>query len=482
MIPISRRKALADIGLLAGLSLVSGCAVNPVTGKRELMLMSEAEEISLGKEAHGQILAEYGSYGDETMQSWFTEHGKEMAVVTQRRNLPWTFTVLDSPVINAFAVPGGYIYVTRGILGYFNNEAQFAGVLAHELGHVNARHTASTYSKSKLANVGLAVGSIISEKFAQFADLASLGTSLLFLKFSRDDERQADQLGVQYSSAVGYDAVQMSDFFQTLERLHPGGGSLPAWQSTHPDPGDRIVATKRMALAYQSKHPEVKFVSRRDDYLDRINGLVFGDNPLHGYLDGDMFYHPEMKFQFPTPKGWKMTNLPTEVRLSPEKQNALLIFTLAQGVDANAAATAFQSGNNVQISSSTAVTVNGRKGVKAIGQMQGQNQTLGIVSYYIPMDGKVFTFHGLSASTDHGGFLAVFESSAMGFDNIKDASKIKVTPKKIEVRIVTTNTTFKDALNKFGVPEDKLNELAIINGVGETDVISAGSRIKIVAG
>ena len=317
MISISRRRALAGIGLLTGVSLIPGCAVNPVTGKREFMLMSETEELSMGKEAHGQIVAEYGAYSDEAMQKWFTEKGKEMAGVTQRRQLPWTFTVLDSPVINAFAVPGGYVYVTRGILGYFNNEAQFAGVLGHELGHVNARHTAAQYSKSKLANVGLTLGSMVSEDFAQFAQLASLGSSLLFLKFSRDDERQADKLGVEYSSAVGYDAVQMSEFFSTLERLNPGGGSLPAWQSTHPDPGDRIAATKRMALAYQKNHPTMTFRADRDQYLERINGIVFGDNPLHGYIADGIFYHPEMRFQFPVPKDWTMSNLPTEVRFSP---------------------------------------------------------------------------------------------------------------------------------------------------------------------
>ena len=165
MKPIKRRDALAGMGALTGAALFWGCAVNPVTGKREFMLMSEREEVEMGVEAHGQIVSEYGSLNDDSLQSWFDDRGQEMSVVTHRKHLAYTFTVLDSPVVNAFAVPGGYVYVTRGIMGYFNNESQFAGVLGHELGHVNARHTASRFSKSKVASIGLALGSIISDEF-----------------------------------------------------------------------------------------------------------------------------------------------------------------------------------------------------------------------------------------------------------------------------------------------------------------------------
>jgi predicted Zn-dependent protease len=225
---LKRREALACLFNLTGTALLAGCAVNPVTGKREFMLMSENQEIALGKSAHGDIVKTYGLYDNPAIQNWFNERGQEMALITHRSNLKYTFTVLDSPVVNAFAVPGGYVYVTRGILGYFNNEAQFAGVLAHELGHVNARHSAEMYSKAQLANLTIGIGSIFSEEFAKYAQFASIGVSLMFLKFSRDDERQADRLGVEYSSKVGYDAAEMSVFFHTLERLQPSGGSLPA--------------------------------------------------------------------------------------------------------------------------------------------------------------------------------------------------------------------------------------------------------------
>ena len=478
---ITRRKALTELCMLTGASLLSGCAVNPVTGKREFMLMSEREEINLGSEAHGQITMQYGSYNDTTMQEWFDARGQEMSRITHRKKLTYHFTVLDSPVMNAFAVPGGFVYVTRGILGYFNNEAQFAGVLGHELGHVNGRHTAARYSKAKMANLGLAIGSIISEEFNKYAQLASLGTSLLFLKFSRNDEREADRLGVDYSSAVGYDAVEMSTFFKTLERMHPKGGALPAWQSTHPDPGDRINSTRNRALEYQRSHTDMTFFIKKDEYLDCIDGLVFGEDPRQGYAKDNIFYHPELKFQFPIPQEWQVSNMPSEVRMSPENQKALLIFMLAQGSDPRDTAVKFAQDNNVNVSETESIKVNGMSGFKTRGVMVTQEQNMGITSYFIKMDEHIFVFHGLAAPVESGVYRPGFNASAFGFTRITDNSKMLVSPEKISLREAKTRTTLQNALNTFGVPEDKCDELAIVNGMELTDELDAGTRIKIIS-
>jgi len=480
MVTLNRRKALAGLGLFAGVALIPGCAVNPVTGKREFMLMSEQEELSLGAEAHKQIVAEYGSYKDDSIQNWFSERGKEMSKVTHRKNLPYTFTVLDSPVINAFAVPGGYVYVTRGILSYFNDEAQFAGVLGHELGHVNARHSAARYSKAKLANLGMGIGSIFSEEFRRYSQLVSVGTTLLFLKFSRSNEREADKLGVEYSSAVDYNAVQMSVFFKTLERLHPSSGSLPTWQSTHPDPGDRVNATRKMSLAYQKKHSDRTFVVKREEYLDIIDGTVYGEDPRQGYVREGKFYHPEMKFQFSVPAGWELTNQPSEVRMTPEKKDALLIFTLAPGANPNEASLKFSNDNSVSVTNTQAISVNNMNGIHTSGTITSNNQTVAIFSYFIKMNEAVYAFHGLTSPADITTNEKLFYHSANGFDHITDNSLLEVSPKKIQIRKVSRKTTLKGALNGFGVPESEMNELAIINGLELTDVFEAGTRIKII--
>ncbi len=477
----TRREALAGILGITGVTTLPGCSVNPVTGKREFMLMSERQEIALGEKAHTDILTSYGTYGDDSIQSWFDARGQEMAQYTHRNNLNYTFIVLDSPVVNAFAVPGGYVYVTRGILGYFNNEAQFAGVLGHELGHVNARHSAARYSKAQLATITLGVGSIFSEEFAKYAQFASVGAQLLFLKFSRDDEREADKLGVEYSSADGYDAVEISTFFHTLKRMHPGGGSLPAWQSTHPDPGDRVNATRTQAQNYQKSHPDIEFAVKRIEYLELIDGLVFGNDPRQGYVKDNMFIHPEMKFMFPIPPGWTLTNNPSEVRMSPEKGNAISIFTVSPGDTVQSAAMQFVADNEVTLSNSQTLTVNGMNAYHTTGTISSEEGNIAISSHFIKKDNTVFVFHGLAGEADFGLYAGLFDTSALGFSILSDRSLIEVSPERIEVRAVNAATTFRDAINGFGIPEDKIEELSIINGFEADDTLTSGTRIKIIA-
>ena len=214
--------------------LYTTCSTNPVTGKKELMLLSKGQEVAMGQEADPGIISYFGLYEDEKLQNFINKKGEAMAKISHRPELDYQFKIVDSPVVNAFAVPGGYIYFTRGIMAHFNNEAEFAGVLGHEIGHVTARHSAKQYSKSMLAQLGLVVGVMVSEDFAQFADLAQTGVALLFLKYGRDHERQSDRLGVEYSGKVGYDAREMADFFNTLDRvqghvLRVGATHHPPW-------------------------------------------------------------------------------------------------------------------------------------------------------------------------------------------------------------------------------------------------------------
>src|SRR5688572_21507744 len=197
------------------LVLVVGCAVNPVTGKKQVSLMSEAQELALGAESDPQIIAQFGLYEDAEMKSFIEKHGQEMAAISHRPNLQFHFRILDSPVVNAFAVPGGYVYFTRGIMAHFNNEAEFAGVLGHEIGHVTARHSVDQYTKSTIAQVLMIGGLIVSKELRAFANEANMAMQLMFLKYSRDHESQSDELGVEYSTKIGYDAREMAGFFNT---------------------------------------------------------------------------------------------------------------------------------------------------------------------------------------------------------------------------------------------------------------------------
>src|SRR5688500_19503686 len=235
--------------------LFSSCAKNPVTGKNDFMLMSKSQEVAMGQQSDPEIKAFFGVYEDPKLQQFINEKGQQMASISHRKDLKYEFKIVDSPVVNAFAVPGGYVYFTRGIMAHFNNEAEFAGVLGHEIGHITARHSAKQYSNAQLAQIGLVAGSALSPTFAQYADLANTGVSLLFLKFGRDAESQSDKLGVEYSTKIGYDAQEMAGFFQTLDRLSSkaGGEEVPTFLSTHPDPADREEKVAKLAADWRRK-------------------------------------------------------------------------------------------------------------------------------------------------------------------------------------------------------------------------------------
>src|SRR6476659_2852725 len=217
--------------LLAGsLALApSGCARNPVTGKNELSLVSESQEIEMGKQSAQQVEQTIGYYNDPGVQEYVSGIGLKMAKASERPNLPWEFHVVNDASVNAFALPGGFIYVTRGLMTSINDEAELATVVGHEIGHVTNRHTVQQISKAEVAQVGLGVGSIVSSDIARVAGLASQGLQVLFLKYSRDAENQADLAGFRYALAQNYDVRHMINMFQTLEAVSQtsGGGKLP---------------------------------------------------------------------------------------------------------------------------------------------------------------------------------------------------------------------------------------------------------------
>ncbi|MGD2068949.1 MAG: M48 family metalloprotease, partial [Gemmatimonadota bacterium] len=187
------RHATRSIPLLLLATLVAGCARNPATGERQLSLIGERQEIEMGREADQQIVASIGLYDDEALQSYVDGLGQRLAATSERPDLPWTFRVLDDPTVNAFALPGGFVYITRGIMGHLTSEAELVGVLGHEIGHITARHSVNQISKQQLTQLGVGLGMVLVPELQNFGGLASLGIQLLSLKFSRDDENQADE-------------------------------------------------------------------------------------------------------------------------------------------------------------------------------------------------------------------------------------------------------------------------------------------------
>ena len=468
--------------LLLMLAFVISCAVNPVTGKTELMLLSESDEIQLGQQSDKEVVAQYGLYDDAQLQSYIDQLGQKMVKISHRPNLSFSFRLLDSPVINAFAVPGGFVYITRGILAYLNNEAEFAGVLGHEIGHVTARHSAKQYTKAQFAQLGLGVGSILSEDFAKYSGLAQVGVGLLFLRFSRDAERQSDDLGVEYSTKVGYDAREMGNFFHTLDQMSNSedGGGLPGWFSTHPNPADRVVAVQEKAKEWQAKTGNQNLKINRDIFLQKINGIVFGDDPRQGYVENGIFYHPSLTFEFPVPAGWKAVNTPTQVQMANEKQDAVILFQIAQGNTPADAANDFITQSKASVLSSEGTSVNGLSAHKLTTDLASSQGQLRILSYFIKKGDNIFVFHGFTAQASFDQHQQTFQNAMTGFRTLTDQSKINVKPDRIAVRKVNQTTNLEQALRSFGVGEDKLGETALMNGMELASSVPGGTMIKYI--
>ena len=466
--------------------IFSSCARNPVTGTKEFMLMSEGQEMALGKQSDPSIGAEYGLYDDKVMQDFINAKGKAMGKISHRPDIDYQFRVLDSPVVNAFAVPGGYVYFTRGIMAHFNNEAEFAGVLGHEIGHITARHSAKQYSAQMIGQIGLMAGIIASEDFRQFAQEASQGLGLLFLKFGRDHESQSDKLGVVYSTTIGYDSHEMADFFNTLNRLQgDSGSSIPDFLSTHPNPVDRYNKVHQMSDVAQNVVDKNSLKVNRNQYLRMIDGLVYGEDPKQGYTENNYFYHPELKFQFPYPNGWRLVNSPQQIQIVPEDGKALMLMTLSGEQTIDAAAQAAVEQFKLTVLDSRRTNVNGLNAIAMVSDQvpkdeQG-NQTgeaIRLLTYLIQFNDFIYIFHGISSQEDFSRYQNQFKSTMSDFKELRDASKINVVATRITIKEATRAGIFRQVMANLGVVSEDLEELSIVNGMEMNENVEIGTLLK----
>jgi predicted Zn-dependent protease len=444
------------------------------------MLLSESDEIKLGKQTDAQVRKQYGVYEDQKLNAYLNDMCQRLAKVSHRPNLPYKFEMVDASAVNAFAVPGGYVYFTRGILANLNSEAELAGVMGHELGHITARHSAQQYSRAQLAQFGVLVGGLFLGDLV--SGVAQLGVGMLFLSFSRDNERQADQLGVEYASKAGYDGKELAGFFETLERMNPGSdrSGLPGWFSTHPSPEDRVVAVRKEAGEWQQKLGSRDLKVNREVYLRHIDGLLYGDDPRQGYVDEGMFYHPDMKFQFPVPASWKFNNTQSQVQMMSENKDGIISFSIAPAQSPKEAAVKFTQANRATVLDSDSVTVGGFPAQRLVCDVKGQSAAMRVVSYFIQKDKSIFYFHGLSAPSAFDKHLNTFERTMRGFKELSDPKKINVKPDRIRLRTTKAAGTVESSLRSMGIPKDDLDDTALLNGMELNESLPMNSLIKVV--
>ncbi|GAB3282184.1 M48 family metalloprotease [Larkinella harenae] len=483
--------ALFRTFVLATLFGLSACSRNPVTGKRELSLMSTEQEIALGKESHPSVVATMGLYEDKKLNDFINEKGKAMARISHRPDLPYQFYIVDSPVVNAFAVPGGYVYFTRGIMAHFNNEAEFAGVLGHEIGHITARHSARQQTSQLLGTIGVIGGAILVPQLGQSIEALQQGLGLFLLKYSRDHESESDKIGVEYSSKIGYDARQMANFFSTIKRISDNAGQqVPDFLSTHPDPANRNAKVKEMATAYQQQNKGT-YQIERDRYLRMIDGILYGDDPRQGFVENDMFYHPELRFQFPVPKGWQHQNSPSQFQMAAKDGKSAMILMLAKGNTLEEASQTLVQQLGLKVLESGRTTINGNPALVMISQQQPQQQqeqtqqqdpksVLQLGTWLIQYNKAIYALHGLSAAGDFQGAYRTFEPVANNFRALTDQEKINRKPERVQVRTVSRDGSFKEVMQSLGMPSNRIEELGVLNSMKTDDKVTRGSLIKII--
>ena len=473
------KKFLLYVFCLVFIFFVS-CSINPVTGQRELSLISEQGEIALGENTDKQVRAQFGVYSDPVLTGYVERVGNKLVPFTHRSHLFYHFAVLDTPVINAFAAPGGYIYVTRGVLAMMNSEAELAVLLGHELGHVNARHSVSKMSQLILVQLGLAVGSALSEEFAKFSGLAGIGIQLLFLKFSRNDEREADRLGVEYSRKGGYNPAQMINFFFSLQALGDlsGGHSLPGFLSTHPLTSERIENTK--AIIFENDH---LLEYGRTPYFNQVDNMIYGNDPRQGFVEGNSFYHPQLRFYFSIPQEWTVQNTPANVTLISQDGNAALVLLAEQSKDqirnyARKKASSFE-GHILQ--SERSQTINGMTSyLQSLEIPQQEGENLHVILSCIKKGEYIYSFAALSTVSEFGSYDYTFGTVVGSFRELTDRTYLNRQPKRIKLVKANGQQTLQSMFQRAGMNKDLWKKFTIMNGLQLNQRPESGRLIKII--
>jgi predicted Zn-dependent protease len=459
---------------------IASCAINPVTGERELSLYSEQDEIQMGKETDVQIRSQYGVYNDPGLNDYVRRVGASLGPYTHRPHLVYHFAVLDSPVVNAFAVPGGYVYVTRGILALMSSEAELAVVLGHELGHVNARHSIHRMSEQMLVGVGLAIGSSLNKTVADMAGIAGVGIQLLFLKYSRDDERQADKLGVEYSRKGGYNPGEMIGFFTSLEKMGDLSGqhSIPGFLSTHPLTSERIQNTKNMLLE-SDRNLNIKPAT----YLEQVENMVYGDDPRQGYVEKNTFYHPEMRFSFGFPQGWQLQNMPTQVIIGSADGEAAVILQAEESSEDLRDYSQKKTADiqNLKLIKDQDLRINGLSAYQQLFDYSPEDSTdLRVLLSHIKYGSHIYTFTSLSTITKFDQYDNQFDKFVASFSRLTDRAYLNRQPKRIKLHKANGKETLQNIFQGAGIIEDLWPRFAIINGMELNDTPPLNTLIKVI--
>jgi predicted Zn-dependent protease len=472
--------------LLAGACLLgAGCSVNPVSGRPELSLISTHEEAQLGKEADVEMGTHYGFLEDPELQRYVDGIVQRLAEVSHRP-MPYRVRLIDDPMVNAFALPGGYVYVTRGMLAHLDNEAALAGTLGHEIAHVTARHSARDVSRRTVLGLPLNIVEwVLPAKLAGLLDGAvSPVSKLLYTAYGRGQEEEADELGAGYAAKLDYDVRETAGLFRVITMLEQlsGGSGQPWYYDSHPPSEERAQTITELADELQPEKDGL--VIGRDRYLDAIDGLVIGLDPRDGVFDGltGRFVHPRQGIGFPVPGGWHGNVQGQQaVFVDPSGQDMILIRkSIAKDLSEFERVASHTEGIEL-IAGPERLEIGGFQAVRASARVDlpGIRKTVSSTAFAVK-DG-VLVVIGLADEERFAALEAVAQEVA---DGAAPARTPNLHPARLRVVEAAWSGTFLELATRYPIPllaNLDIEGLAVLNGVTLETKLERGQRFKIVS-
>jgi predicted Zn-dependent protease len=471
-------------GFILSLLVLTACSVNPATGDRQFTaLLPAANEAKVGAQEHAKVEQAYGKFMKGPIATYVNKVGQKVAKNTERKDVQYRFHVIDSPMVNAFALPGGYIYVSRGLLTLANSEAELAGVIGHEIGHVTARHAAERMSHGTLVGLGSAVLGAVTGS-SGVARAASLGSNLYITSYSRGQEHQSDELGVRYISRAGYNPRAMSEFLKSLdaqskleakETGRKGNGFN--YFSTHPLTTERVQQASAEAAKYPANNTE-----NRSTYLSMINGMTYGDSASQGFSRGNKFYHTELGFTFTVPNGSKITNGTSQVAAN-HKNGTVILFDTAKVKDKADPLTFLKRDwlRNENTANAESITINGMRAATASfsGNVKGKAVTVRLVAIEWKA-GEFFRFTMAIPKSVSSSFMNELKKTTYSFRRLSDSEKRAIQPKKLYVLQAPSGASVSSMARKMDVDGNKTQKFLVLNGMTSRDHVIVGQPYKIV--
>ncbi len=471
--------------LVFAMGFLSACSTNPATGEQQFTaLMPASQEASVGASEHKKIEAQLGPFMTGPVANYVQRIGQKITPHTERKDVQYKFYVLDSPIVNAFAVPGGYVYISRGLLALANSEAEVASVVGHEMAHITARHSAERVSQGAVVGIGAAIlSAVVGDPGVSRA--AGLGSELYIKSYSRGQENQADELGLRYMSRAGYNPAAVAAFLHSLDRQTKLDAKMagrnssdgPNYFSTHPVTADRVSQTSGKAGQYPQQG-----ITGKEAHLKIIDGMIYGDNPKEGFVKNGWFYHPDLGFKFKVPTGFRVTNTPSRVVSSDSRSGSILLFDAAGDKAGRDPATYMIKGwlADKPLKNVENITINGMRAATAAygGKVQGRNVTIRVVAVEWKK-GQFFRFQIAIPTNTLASIVEDLKKTTYSFARLNAAEK-KITPPRIDVVTARAGDTLQSFARRMAAGPYREERFLVLNGLRSAADIKAGQRYKII--